>query len=72
MTNAAGARGIGHTYETADLKALEITQMQVLARQARSSGADAPNPASSILKIRGSQLQQAATELMMEIAGPEV
>lgn len=23
MTNAAGARGIGHTYETADLKALD-------------------------------------------------
>lgn len=55
----------------ADLKALEITQMQVLARQELNSGANTPDPASSILKIRGSQLQQAATELLMEIAGPE-
>jgi alkylation response protein AidB-like acyl-CoA dehydrogenase len=54
----------------ADLKALEITQMQFLARQERGEDSDAPDPASSILKIRGSQLQQAATELMMEIAGP--
>jgi alkylation response protein AidB-like acyl-CoA dehydrogenase len=54
----------------ADLKALEMTQMQVLARQARGDGANTPDPASSILKIRGSQLQQAATELMMELAGP--
>jgi alkylation response protein AidB-like acyl-CoA dehydrogenase len=42
----------------------------VLARQERNASADTPDPASSILKIRGSQLQQAATELMMEIAGP--
>ena len=53
----------------ADLKALEITQMQVLARQSRDGGA-APDPASSILKIKGSQLQQDATELLMDIAGP--
>jgi alkylation response protein AidB-like acyl-CoA dehydrogenase len=31
----------------------------------------APNPASSALKIRGSQLQQAATELLVDIAGPD-
>jgi alkylation response protein AidB-like acyl-CoA dehydrogenase len=55
----------------AELKALEMTQMQVLARQERSGVSSAPDPASSILKIRGSQLQQAATELLMEIAGPE-
>jgi hypothetical protein len=28
------------------------------------------NPASSVLKLRGSELQQAATELMVDIAGP--
>ena len=39
----------------------------------RVSGSEAdgkPNPASSILKLRGSQLQQAATELLVEVAGP--
>ena len=30
-----------------------------------------PNPASSVLKLRGSQLQQAATELLVEVAGPD-
>ena len=30
-----------------------------------------PNPASSVLKLRGSQLQQATTELLLEIAGPD-
>ena len=47
--------------------ALELTQLRV-------SGSDAdgkPNPASSILKLRGSQLQQAATELLVEVAGPD-
>jgi pimeloyl-CoA dehydrogenase large subunit len=52
-----------------DLKALEITQMRVVAKQGRNTG-NAPDPASSILKIRGSQLQQATTELLLEVAGP--
>ena len=30
-----------------------------------------PNPASSVLKLRGSQLQQVATELLVEVAGPD-
>ena len=29
-----------------------------------------PHPASSVLKLRGSELQQAATELIVDIAGP--
>ena len=29
-----------------------------------------PHPASSVLKLRGSELQQAATELLVDIAGP--
>ena len=53
----------------ADLKALEITQMQVLARQSRDGGA-APDPASSILKIKGTEVQQALSELMMYAVGP--
>lgn len=52
-----------------ELKALEITQMRVAAKQGRADSVQ-PDPASSLLKIRGSQLQQAATELLVELAGP--
>ncbi len=51
-----------------DLKALEITQWRVLARSAARHGK--PDPASSILKIKGSQLQQTATDLAVALAGP--
>ena len=41
-------------------------------RVSGDEGGDKPNPASSILKLRGSQLQQAGgTELMVEVAGPD-
>jgi len=50
-----------------DVLALELTQMRV----ASGSVGGKPNPASSVLKLRGSQLQQLATELMMEVAGPD-
>ena len=52
-----------------ELKALEITQMRVIAAQ-RTREAGKPDPASSILKIKGSELQQATTELLLDIAGP--
>ncbi len=52
-----------------ELKALEITQMRVVAAQ-RTRAADKPDPSSSILKIKGSEIQQQATQLLMEIAGP--
>jgi pimeloyl-CoA dehydrogenase large subunit len=54
-----------------ELKALEITQLRVLTAD-RASGEEhaKPNPASSILKIKGSEIQQATTELLMELAGP--
>ncbi len=50
-----------------DLLALEVTQLRVVA----SSADGKPNPASSLLKLRGSQLQQEATELLADIAGPD-
>ncbi|MEO1985909.1 MAG: acyl-CoA dehydrogenase family protein [Martelella sp.] len=50
-----------------ELKALEVAQMQILARAGESQGR--PDPASSILKLRGSQLQQRASELLMELEG---
>ncbi|WP_263993632.1 acyl-CoA dehydrogenase family protein, partial [Mycolicibacterium fallax] len=49
------------------LLALELTQMRVTGSDTDGK----PNPASSILKLRGSQLQQAATELFVEVAGPD-
>jgi alkylation response protein AidB-like acyl-CoA dehydrogenase len=50
-----------------EVLALELTQLRLV-----SSSADGkPNPASSILKLRGSELQQSATELLMDIAGPD-
>jgi alkylation response protein AidB-like acyl-CoA dehydrogenase len=52
-----------------ELKALEITQMRVIANQMKAAS-DKPDPASSILKIKGSELQQASTELLLELAGP--
>lgn len=52
-----------------ELKALEITQMRVVAAQGRGDS-NRPDPASSILKVKGSQLQQATTELLLELAGP--
>ena len=52
-----------------ELKALEMTQLRVLsAEHGNTSGK--PNPASSILKIKGSEIQQATTELLLEVAGP--
>ena len=50
-----------------ELLALEVTQLRVVAGSADGK----PNPASSLLKLRGSQLQQDATELIADIAGPD-
>ncbi|GAC70084.1 acyl-CoA dehydrogenase family protein [Gordonia soli] len=50
-----------------ELLALELTQLRVVA----SSTDGKPNPASSLLKLRGSELQQAATELLADVAGPD-
>ena len=48
-----------------------MTQLRVVADERRQAG-DKPNPASSILKLKGSELQQACTELLMDVAGPWV
>ncbi|HRK19522.1 MAG TPA: acyl-CoA dehydrogenase family protein [Hyphomicrobiaceae bacterium] len=52
-----------------ELKALEMTQLRVLAEDSKRRS-NQPNPASSILKIKGSEIQQATTELLLEVAGP--
>lgn len=53
-----------------DLKALELTQLRVVAADAKRGNTGKPDPASSILKIRGSEIQQAITHLLMEVMGP--
>ncbi|MFC5460604.1 acyl-CoA dehydrogenase family protein [Massilia niabensis] len=48
-----------------ELMALEMTVLRVLARADK-----APGPEASVLKVRGTEIQQALTELMVEAAGP--
>jgi pimeloyl-CoA dehydrogenase large subunit len=52
-----------------ELKALEITQLRVVADE-RKLEKGRQNPASSILKLKGSVIQQQLTELVMEVVGP--
>ncbi|GJD51164.1 Putative acyl-CoA dehydrogenase FadE17 [Methylobacterium crusticola] len=54
-----------------ELKALEMTQLRVVAAE-RKREKGKPDPASSILKIKGSEIQQATTELLLEVVGPYV
>ena len=53
-----------------ELKALEMTQLRIVAAERGAARGGKPNPASSILKLKGSVLQQATTELLMEVVGP--
>ncbi|HQT38203.1 MAG TPA: acyl-CoA dehydrogenase family protein, partial [Acidocella sp.] len=55
-----------------ELKALEITQLRVLAEARKRGKHGEVDPNSSILKIKGSELQQVTTELMMDVMGPYV
>ena len=55
-----------------ELKALEMTQLRVIADERRRGDSGRPNPASSILKLKGSEIQQATTELVMDVVGPYV
>ena len=50
-----------------ELRALELTQLRVVAADAHGGGA---NAAASILKVKGTELQQRMTELVTELAGP--
>ena len=52
-----------------ELKALEMTQLRVVAAERNRKG-NRPDPASSILKIKGSEIQQTISELLLEVVGP--
>ena len=49
-----------------DLLALEYTELRTLARESAGKG---PGPESSLLKIKGTEIQQRVTELALEAAG---
>jgi alkylation response protein AidB-like acyl-CoA dehydrogenase len=49
-----------------DLMALEITNLRVLSTERENK---APGPEASILKIKGTEIQQAISELMMQAVG---
>ncbi|RNL63277.1 acyl-CoA dehydrogenase [Nocardioides marmoriginsengisoli] len=49
-----------------ELLALELTALRVVANSADGK----PHPASSVLKLKGSELQQDVTELLVDLAGP--
>jgi len=50
-----------------DLMGLEITNLRVLSAERAKK---APGPEASILKIKGTEIQQAIAELMMQAVGP--
>ncbi|WP_148614237.1 acyl-CoA dehydrogenase family protein [Nocardioides rubriscoriae] len=49
-----------------ELLALELTALRVAAHSAGSE----PHPASSVLKLKGTELQQAVSELVIDLGGP--
>jgi len=49
-----------------ELKSLEYTELRTLAKDSAGKG---PGPESSLLKIKGTDIQQAVTELAMEAVG---
>ena len=50
-----------------DLMALEITNLRVLSAEAEQR---APGPEASLLKIRGTEIQQSISELLVQVIGP--
>ncbi len=53
-----------------ELKALEVTQLRAISRQQHGSADNKPDPFGSILKLRGTELQQATLDLLRDVAGP--
>ncbi|WP_310962580.1 acyl-CoA dehydrogenase family protein [Nocardioides terrisoli] len=49
-----------------ELLALDLTALRVVAHSADGK----PHPASSVLKLKGTELQQAVSELAVDVAGP--
>ncbi|WP_375501826.1 acyl-CoA dehydrogenase family protein [uncultured Jatrophihabitans sp.] len=52
-----------------ELTAIEMSVLRVLDAEGRN-GPGKPDPVSSVLKLKGSELQQEATELLVDVLGP--
>ena len=52
-----------------DIKALEITQLRVVSAHDKARDGK-PDPLSSVLKVKGTELLQATSELVMDVGGP--
>jgi len=52
-----------------ELQALEMTVMRVIANERKRKDRK-PDPATSVLKIKGTEIQQGVSELLMKAAGP--
>jgi alkylation response protein AidB-like acyl-CoA dehydrogenase len=50
-----------------EIMALEMTVLRVLSAESAKRG---PGPEASLLKVKGTEIQQTLTELMMEAVGP--
>ena len=51
-----------------EVRALEITQLRVISAQKAGEGRQ--DPLSAVLKLKGTELLQATTELVMDVGGP--
>jgi alkylation response protein AidB-like acyl-CoA dehydrogenase len=52
-----------------ELTAIEMSVLRVLDAEGRNRDGE-PDPVSSVLKLKGSELQQEATELLVDVLGP--
>ena len=50
-----------------ELMALEVTVLRVVSQEGSKRG---PGPEASLLKVKGTEVQQMLTELMLEAVGP--
>jgi alkylation response protein AidB-like acyl-CoA dehydrogenase len=50
-----------------ELMALEVTVLRVVSQEGSERG---PGPEASLLKVKGTEIQQMLTELMLEAVGP--
>ena len=64
LHDAAFAAKVAHV--EIELMALEMTVLRVISEEGKG-----PGPQASMLKVRGSELQQQLTELMVEAIGPQ-
>src|SRR5260370_855796 len=64
----APKRQMGITFLLIDIKAPEIPQLRVLSAQ--QEGESRQDPLTAVLKVKGTELLQATSELVMDVGGP--